>query len=139
MSAALTTLLAFAGTGFAALAVFAPQRERPTTVPRAPAMSFAPPPVATWHPPADEFVSFDQPPVSREPAEPAHWTLAVDAAAVACDLDARIALLDALADVGGAWALDIIADAAREDPDPQVRERAYALAEHATASPAAFR
>lgn len=52
----------------------------------------------------------------------ASWPSRVDSRAADCDVAARIALVEALAAVGGAWASEILGEALAGEPDSDVRE-----------------
>ncbi|HEX3467743.1 MAG TPA: hypothetical protein VHT05_06680 [Candidatus Elarobacter sp.] len=102
--------LAFAGTGLTAFAVFAPGRRD------SPAVSFAPP--------ADP-VTFEPPPVERwtPPAAP-DWPALVDPRAGGSAAPVRLALIEALTTLSTPWA-DALLERARDDEsDPEVRAAA---------------
>jgi hypothetical protein len=123
MTLDIPSLLALLGTALMAVAIFAPKK-----LPARPAVSFAPPlgvpPVERWAPPlADDPLATAQPPGDEivAPAQ-ARWPALLDARSDACDVDARLALVDALARLGTAWSEAILTCAQEDEPDETVRE-----------------
>lgn len=103
-------VLAFAGTGLTAFAVFAPARRIE--------------PVVSFAPPADP-VAFEPSPVERwtAPAAP-DWPALVDPSAGGSTAPVRLALIEALATLATPWA-DALLERARDDEsDPEVRAAA---------------
>ena len=118
LSAQLPAILIVIATALMAVVIFTPVHVSPPV-----AVSFAPPPravefddaaVPTFAP------AFDAAPLPRD----ARWPERVDARAYACDVAARLALIDALAAVRGDWACGVLDAAFREDPDDGVRAAA---------------
>jgi nucleotide-binding universal stress UspA family protein len=123
MTMQIPTLLALLGTALMAVAIFAPKKATAApTVSLAP--PFAAPPVERWTPPAaaDEPFPIPEPHVeAREIERDAAWPALVDAAADRCDVDARLALVDALAQLGTPWSATILSYAEEDEPDERVR------------------
>jgi hypothetical protein len=120
-------LLAFAGTGLTAIAVFAPGRSREATV------SFAPPvetaasaalSVERWAPVPEtvQAVPHDANDTELRPG----WPALLDARADGSETAVRLALVEALCDLATPWADAILQRARDEEPDPQVRAAAGA-------------
>lgn len=120
-------LLAFAGTGLTAIAVFAPGRSREATV------SFAPPvetaasealSVERWAPAPEtvQAVPHDANDMELRPG----WPALLDARADGSETAVRLALVEALCDLATPWADAILQRARDEEPDPQVRAAAGA-------------
>ncbi len=99
------TLLALAGTALMAVAIFVPFRS-----------NGAP----------DEFVEreTDGDDVNGAVDASAHlaprWPALVEPSAVACDVPARLDLVDALASIRSAWALGVLRHAREDESDPRV-------------------
>ncbi len=93
MSASVPVLLALAGTALMAVAIFVPLRSPGN----APAIEAAP--------------------VDAAP----HWPELVEPSATACDVGARLDLVDALASIRSPWALGVLHRAGDEETDPTVR------------------
>lgn len=121
-------LLAFAGTGLTAIAVFAPGRSREATV------SFAPPietaasaalSVERWAPPP-QTVQAEPHDANDMELRPPGWPALLDARADGSETAVRLALVEALCDLATPWADAILQRARDEEPDPQVRAAAGA-------------
>jgi len=95
VSVSVPILLAVAGTGLMAVAIFVPFRAEPA---------------GNAIPDAEETAV----PLPR-------WPALVGPSAAACDADARLDLIDALASLGSPWALDVLHQARDDEPDPAVR------------------
>jgi hypothetical protein len=104
-------LLALLGTALMAIVIFAPQ-VRPAAV----SVSFAPP-LSELVP---DRAPSDMPDTLAAPALPT-WPRLIDPRAAPCDAAARLALVEALAAVRRPWADAILARAAEDESDPQVR------------------
>ena len=123
MTLEIPMLLALLGTALMAVAIFAPRRvAAPATV------SFAPPlpnaGLAVWA--QTEAIEHPEPPTFEPIAEAAvdplpTWPALVDPRAAYCDVETRLALIDALASVPSAWARTILERASIEEPDALVR------------------
>jgi hypothetical protein len=123
----LPVALAVLGTALMAVVIFAP-----VPIPATVTMSLAPPELRweSYRTPSRD--PLDAPPEFSWPDAPwtqpdpdaieATWPAQVDPRAAGCDAAARIALVDALATVGGAWANEVLRDALAGDPDAAVRE-----------------
>ena len=127
-------LLAILGTVLMAIVIFAP-------APPANALAaFAPPPLPAvldrWAVAAEPFSSEPDAALRDEvpgaprtddaaPRTPA-WPALVDGSAGACDADARLALVEALAAVRAPWAAQVLSRALHDEPDAGVRDAAAA-------------
>ncbi len=87
-------LLAVAGTGLMAVAIFVPFRSQHR----------------------DAIAEEDEPPHAMP-----RWPQLVEPSATACDVGARLDLVDALASIRSPWALDVLHSAGDEETDPDVR------------------
>jgi hypothetical protein len=109
VSVSVPILLAVAGTGLMAVAIFVPFRgEAPNA----------------------EFES------DEATAAVPLWPTLVGPTAAGCDVDARLDLIDALASIGSPWALGVLQHAKDEEPDPAVRAAIDAALAAAIAPPA---
>ncbi len=123
----IATLLAFAGTGLTAIAVFAPHRARDATVSFAPpldVMSPEPLPVERWAPAPDAMQTETVEPSLA--SEPPRWPALVDARADGSEIAVRLALIEAFAALATPWADEMLERARDEEADPQVRAAATA-------------
>jgi hypothetical protein len=69
----------------------------------------------------DNTGSEEHEPAAHAAAAPPQWPTLVGPSAAACDVDARLDLIDALASIGSPWALDVLHHASDEESDPAVR------------------
>ena len=110
-------LLIVLGTVLMAIVIFAPARGNLPTV------SFAPPPaaVASGLPSVPQSERDDDVPTAFRVAS---WPSLIDPRAAACDTATRLALVDALGTLRGAWSRDVLERARADDPSADVRAAA---------------
>ncbi len=98
MSVSVPVLLALAGTALMAVAIFVPFRS------------------------SANRLETDVAPVAAAPVEAVpHWPELVEPSATACDVGARLDLVDALASIRSPWAIGVLHQADDEETDPTVR------------------
>ncbi len=120
LSAQLPAILVILATVLMAVVIFAPVR-----APAPVSVSFAPPFAVAG--PYDVLDAADEVLGHIGDAAPgARWLEGIDARASACDVPARLALVDALAAVRGEWARAVLEHVVHDDPDPGVRAAAAA-------------
>ncbi len=115
LTAQLPAMLVVVGTLLMAVVIFAPGHVA------LPLVSFAPPVVHAGDTIVREAPSL---PVACAGIDVAPWTALVDPSAAACDAAVRLAIVDALAAVRGAWARDLLRRALVDDPSADVRAAA---------------